>query len=95
LLLLLTPLVTNVMIHSNREVLSWIATATLLAWLFWCLRGSFGGAAQPIGKSVAGLLAGIVLVDWSAVPRLSNELALLFVGLFLLALLLQKRIPAT
>ena len=50
---------------------------------------------QHIGKSVAGLLAGIVLVDWAAVPRMADEFNLVFVGLFVLALIFQRKIPAT
>lgn len=95
LLLLVTPLLAVPMINSNRDMVSWIASGILLAWLLWCVRGILSPAAQPGGKSVAGLLAGIVLVDWAAVARMSNELALTFSGLFVLALLLQRKIPAT
>ncbi len=129
LLLLLAPLVTSVMINSHRDVISWIASAILLAWMLWCLHG-IGGASvlasrlvsslapprksgahgmsrrsqteaevtrptQHIGKCVSGLLAGIVLVDWAAVPRMADEFNLVFIGLFLLALILQRKIPAT
>ena len=51
--------------------------------------------SQSIGKSVAGLLAGIVLVDWAAVPRMADEFNLVFIGLFVLTLILQRKIPAT
>lgn len=95
LLLLLAPLVASVMINSHRDAISWIASAILLAWMLWCLRGMVGRAARSVGKSVAGLLAGIVLVDWAAVPQMPNEFNLVFVGLFVLALILQRRIPAT
>jgi len=50
---------------------------------------------QQIGTSVAGLLAGIVLVDWAAIPSLANELALAFAAQFVLARILQRKIPAT
>ena len=95
LLLLLAPLVASVMINSHRDAISWISSAILLAWMLWCLRGMVGRAARSVGKSVAGLLAGIVLVDWAAVPQMPNEFNLVFVGLFVLALILQRRIPAT
>jgi hypothetical protein len=95
LLLVLAPLGANALVNSNRQAMSWVASGVLCAWLVWCLRGLLRGAAQPIGKSVAGLLAGIVLVDWSAGPRLRGELAVAFVGLFALALVLQRKIPAT
>lgn len=46
-------------------------------------------------RTVSGLLAGIVLVDFLAAPDLPKLLALVYVGLFLLALLLQRFVPAT
>jgi len=95
LLLLLAPLAVTVMIISHRDAISWIASAILLAWMLWYLRGMVDRVVQPIGKSVAGLLAGIVLVDWAAVPRMADEFNLVFIGLFFLALILQRKIPAT
>ena len=119
LLFLMAPLGANVMINSNRNALSWMASAILLAWMLWCLRdvlkcvgrarhsvraelgqpddGAHGVTrpTQSVGKTVAGLLAGIVLVDWAAVPRMADEFNLVFVGLFILALILQRKIPAT
>jgi len=95
LLLLLAPLAVTVMIISHRDAISWIASAILLAWMLWYLRGMVDRVVQPIGKSVAGLLAGIVLVDWAAVPRMADEFNLVFIGLFVLALILQRKIPAT
>lgn len=66
-----------------------------VGWLLWCLRGSLKQPVQNVGRSVAGLLAGIALVDGAALSTLTNELALVFAGLFILALILQRRIPAT
>lgn len=93
--LLLAPLVTNVLVNSHRDAASWMASAILLVWMLWSLRGILGRDRHPIGQSVSGLLAGIVLVDWAAVPRLMNEQALAFACLFILALVLQRKIPAT
>ncbi len=121
LLLLSAPLVAVLMINSNRDMISWIAWALLLAWMLWCLRGMVGmlgngrarhsvravsgqsedvahGLTRPtynVGKCVAGLLAGIVLVDWAAAPQMAVEFDLVFIGLFVLALILQRKIPAT
>lgn len=94
LLLLLAPLIASVMINSNRDMISWIASAILLAWMVWSLHG-VTRPTQRIGKSVAGLLAGIVLVDWAAVPRMADEFNLVFIALFVLAMILQRKIPAT
>jgi 4-hydroxybenzoate polyprenyltransferase len=94
LLLLFAPLVVIAMINSYRNMFSWMASVALLTWLIWNLRG----VTRPtfnVGKSVAGLLAGIVLVDWAAAPRMADEFNLAFAGLFVLALILQRKIPAT
>ena len=95
LLFLIAPLVANVWVNPGRTVLSWLASAILIAWLLRCLRGCFGRSQVNVGRVVAGLLAGIVWVDCSAVAQLTPGAALAFGGLFFLALLLQKKIPAT
>lgn len=95
LLLLIAPLIANVLLNQNRDTISWIASAILLAWMVWSLRGIFRRTAPNVGSSISGLLAGIVLVDWAAVPRLADEFNLVFIGLFVLALILQRKIPAT
>jgi len=49
-----------------------------------------------IGRTVGGLLAGIVLVDLLAVAALvPSGFAVVFVGLFALALAAQRWVPAT
>jgi hypothetical protein len=95
LLLLLAPVVANMMVHRQQTTLSWGATVVFILWVGWCLRGSLGKSAKVAGPAVAGLLAGIVLVDWAAVasPDLGRNLT--FIGLFCLALLFQRKIPAT
>jgi hypothetical protein len=44
---------------------------------------------------VAGLLGGIVLVDYLAIGGSTVGVGLIFAGLFVLALALQRFIPAT
>lgn len=95
MLFLMSPLVTSIVVSSSRSVLSWIALVALLAWLVWCLRQLAGPAKPNVGRVVAGLLAGIVFVDCAALSQLTIGLAVTFLGLFLLALLLQRTIPAT
>ncbi len=41
------------------------------------------------------MLAGIVLVDWLATAGAGPRMALLFAGLFVLAKILQRVVPAT
>ena len=50
---------------------------------------------RNIGKTVAGLLAGIVLVDLLAVQHVAPEVAAVFFGLFILAVAAQRWVPAT
>lgn len=95
LLFLSAPLVANVWVNPGRNALSWLAAAGLVAWVIWCVRRLWRDPNPNIGRVVAGLLAGIVLVDCSAVATLSFGVAVMFLGLFLLALLLQRIVPAT
>ncbi|MGO8676762.1 MAG: UbiA family prenyltransferase [Limisphaerales bacterium] len=53
--------------------------------LIWCLPG----------RRVSGLLAGIALVDWVAAAHSRPEMGAVFIALFLLALMLQRSVPAT
>jgi hypothetical protein len=70
---------------------------SLIAGL-WCvksIRYTFDPVARDIGRTVSGLLAGIVLVDWLAVVDAPRPFGFALVGLFGLAWLLQKVVPAT
>ena len=67
----------------------------LMGWMTWLLLPLWTGSNRSIGRVVSGLLAGIVLVDAIAVAPMLEFQAAWFVGLFVLALLLQRVIPAT
>lgn len=95
MLLLIAPLVANGLVNSNRSAVAWAASVCLAGWLLWCLREILNRPVQNVGRSVAGLLAGIALVDGAALSQLTTELAMIFAGLFVLALILQRKIPAT
>lgn len=94
-LLLIAPLVANGLVNPNRSAVAWAASVCLAGWLLWCLRGILNRPVQNVGRSVAGLLAGIALVDGAVLSQLTTELALVFGGLFILARTLQRTIPAT
>jgi 4-hydroxybenzoate polyprenyltransferase len=64
-------------------------------WMLRCLRFALWSAQRNIGRSVAGLLAGIPLVDLLAVWEGTPALAAVFLGLFALALWFQRFVPAT
>ncbi len=71
-----------------------LLSLVLVGWVVWALHFTIGRAHPNIGASVSRLLAGIVLVDLLAV---SDQIALwpVLAPCFVLALLLQKFIPAT
>ena len=56
-------------------------------WVLRCLQHTFWAEKRDIGKTVGGLLAGIVLVDLLAVQHVAPEVAAVFFGLFILAVL--------
>jgi 4-hydroxybenzoate polyprenyltransferase len=72
-----------------------ILAAILAVWILRSVRFILWSEKREIGRTVSSLLAGIVLVDWLAVPDAERWLSLVFIGLFVLALLLQRFVPAT
>jgi 4-hydroxybenzoate polyprenyltransferase len=64
-------------------------------WVLRCLYAGVIHSAKDRKPNIAGLLAGIVLVDTLAAAAQGQGSAPVFVGLFLLALLLQRVAPAT
>jgi hypothetical protein len=64
-------------------------------WMVRCLRSTFWSPNRNVGRTVGGLLAGIVLVDWLAVADAPPELGMVFLLLFVGALLFQRLVPAT
>ena len=60
------------------------------------LQHTYWSPQRNVGRSVSGLLAGIVFVDLLAIAGGGSHLiTLLFLGLFALARLFQRFIPAT
>jgi hypothetical protein len=69
--------------------------AVVVLWMLRCLRFALWSSQRNIGLSVAGLLAGIPLVDLLSVWQGSPVMAAVFFGLFGLALVFQRFVPAT
>jgi len=92
---LIAPLVASGLVNPHRGGLAWAAWLCLAGWLLWCLRGILNRPLQSVGRTVAGLLAGIALVDAATLSQLTAAGALIFGGLFVLALILQRQVPAT
>ena len=91
ILLLVAPVAANIALNPYRSIIAWMTSACLVLWIFWCARGR----TSAVGRMVAGLLAGIILVDWSALASPTLLLSATFVGFLLLALILQRKVPAT
>jgi hypothetical protein len=76
----------------NRALL---LVVVFVIWVAGSLRFTLGKAEPQVGKTVAKLLAGIVLVDLLAAPNVPQPWIVLFPIWFALALVLQKIAPAT
>jgi 4-hydroxybenzoate polyprenyltransferase len=67
----------------------------LLGWVAYSLRHAFWAHQRQVGRTVASLLAGIVIVDYLAVGTGSFVMFPWFLTLFLAALFFQRYVPAT
>jgi len=95
-LFLAAPMVLAVVVNYGQSAMQgFLPGAILLIWTVRCLRFTFWSAHRNVGRSVSGLLAGIALVDWLAIGGGGLIFGPVFVGLFCLALLFQRFIPAT
>jgi 4-hydroxybenzoate polyprenyltransferase len=75
---------------------SLVLCAIVAVWVFRNLRFTFWSPEKNIGRTVSGLLAGIVLVDMLAVAGGRSPVeGLVFLVLFAAALVFQRFIPAT
>ena len=72
-----------------------LLSAPLALWAARALRFAYRPSERNIGRCVSGLLAGIVWVDLLACADVPHSVACVFIGLFLLALLFQRFVPAT
>jgi 4-hydroxybenzoate polyprenyltransferase len=96
LLCLAAPIVLALVMNAGGYLQAALVLCAVLAlWIVRSLRFVFRTADLNLGRAVASLLAGIVLVDLLAVPDMPRPLALAFPALFVLALLLQRIVPAT
>jgi len=96
----LAPLVAPVAIAIARNHASalepvLLVSAVVALWIGKCVRYTLSVPERSIGRAVSGLLAGIALVDWLAVADAPKTFAVVFIGLFVLALGFQRWVPAT
>jgi 4-hydroxybenzoate polyprenyltransferase len=94
--LLIAPFLLAFVVNRGENQLRAALVGSLLAiWILRSLRFAYWSAQQNIGRSVAGLLAAIVLVDWLSVWEGEWPQAVAFVAMFALALVFQRFVPAT
>ena len=74
---------------------STILSVIVFMWVLRNLRFTFWDPQKNVGRTVSGLLAGIVLVDLLAVAGGTPVQGVIFLALFGLALLFQRFVPAT
>jgi len=96
LALIAAPVVYSLIINNGATRLRGLAFAAILVlWVVFCLRSTLGSPPRNYGKTVAGLLAGIVLVDMLAILGGTPEWTIALAFLFLVSLVMQRFIPAT
>jgi hypothetical protein len=72
-----------------------VAAGLYALWTVRSLLFTFKSLMPQYGRTVSGLLAGIVLFDFLLAANQDIRMGILFFGLFGLALLFQRAIPAT
>jgi 4-hydroxybenzoate polyprenyltransferase len=92
--LLFFPLLMAFIFGARTGAQFWVAAVAQSLWVLWCLTGGLPPARRFLNSGVAGLLAGIPLVDWLGVGCWP-VFGLAFPICFLLALILQRVAPAT
>jgi 4-hydroxybenzoate polyprenyltransferase len=95
--LLLMPIVLGIFVNGPGYQSRALALSLVVGlWVTRCLTFALWTSEPNVGRAVSGLLAGIVLVDLLAVcGGESVWIGLIFVVLFLAALLFQRFVPAT
>ncbi len=93
---LASPLVLAWFVNAgNYRLPGVISSFVATVWMGLCLRHTFWGGRRLYGRTVAGLLAGIVLVDVVALAGAPVQVTMVFAFLFISALIAQRFIPAT
>ena len=72
-----------------------VAAGLYALWTVRSLLSPFKSKMPQHGRPVSGLLAGIVLFDFLLAANQDMQMGIVFSGLFGLALLFQRYIPAT
>ena len=70
-----------------------LLSAVLVLWVGRALQSGLWTAPPSLDRTVGGLTAGIVLVDWLAVANAPRTSGFVFLPLLFLTLLLQRQLP--
>lgn len=96
LILLAAPIVLAVIVNDGEAMEKGLVASLILAlWILKSLRALLWSNHPSVGKAVCGLLAGICLVDLLAVAIVPPTVGLIFLGGFVMCLILQRSIAAT
>ena len=95
--LLAAPILLALLANAEHFRLPALLLSVILGlWIARCLRHAYFAYDPNPGRAVAGLLAGIVLVDWLAVAGGQTIwTGVAFAALFVTALIFQRFVPAT
>ena len=80
---------------ADQRTKVFVAAAIFALWVMRSLRHTYWAEKPDVGRTVGGLLAGIVWVDLLAVAVAPQGVGLIFLGLFAAALAAQRWVPAT
>jgi len=94
--LLAGPIIIAWLLDDGADARAAVAcSVAVILWAAWTILQTLGREHPNVGRAVARLLAGIALVDLLAVANCPLPVAAVFIGCFLLALTLQRYVPAT
>ena len=72
-----------------------LLSAVLVLWVFRCLRFTLWSSQRELPRTISGLVAGIVFVDWLAVADAPRQLSALYLVFFGMAVGFQRLGPAS
>ncbi len=93
--LLFVPLAIGVVWSFGASYPTWIAALAVASWICWCISARRRSGRAILPRGIAGLLVGIALLDWLTALSVQPGVACVCVGLFFLAIVLQRVAPAT
>ena len=94
--LLATPVVLALLMNvGDFRQASALLSLVLVLWIVRCLRQTFWTNAPSVPRTISGLLAGIVFVDWLAMADAPHKMGFALITLFAGALVFQRLAPAT